>query len=312
MSNNKKGFVIFIIMVLLVATVSGFSGGLGGSPSTGLIIGDSVAVINIVGTISTDDGSTYNQNYLLQAIDDATYDKNNRGLLLYIDSPGGTVYEADEVYQRLLDYKSITGRPIYASIAHYGASAAYYIATTADEIYANRNGLTGAIGVIMGSSVDMTGLLDKLGIKVTTFYSGSNKNMLSIEEPVTDEQAAIMQSILDECYDQFIDVIVQGRDLDEAYIRSLADGRIYTAQQAADNGLIDGVADFDTTLQMLLNETGVSWDNVWYYSYEAETTWLEDLLSLKTTLLNGQSTQQFLALKKAIQPFEGPAYYYQF
>ena len=102
-------------------------------------------------TISEDDGATYNQAWLLNTIEDLTYDSANRGILLYVDSPGGTVYESDEAYLALMDYKKATERPIIAYIASTGCSGAYYISCAADEIYANRNALTGSIGVIMGS-----------------------------------------------------------------------------------------------------------------------------------------------------------------
>ena len=308
MNSNKRGLVIFIAMLLVVAIAAGLSGPVS---SKTLILGDSIAVVNVVGTIE-ESGDTYNQQWFLNTLDDLMTDPSNQGILLYIDSPGGTVYESDEAYLKLMEYKAYTGRPIYAAIAHYGASGAYYIAAAADEIYANRNSLTGSIGVIMGSSVDMTQLMEKLGIKMTTFHAGANKNMLSIDEPLTAEQAAIMQSILDECYDQFVDIIADGRDMSVEAIRALADGRIYTAQQAADNGLIDGVMTYEDTLYKLLDDTSVPYGNVYFYSYERSKSLIDDFLSLKTTLTDSQAASQLEDLSKALTPLNGPAYYYQF
>ena len=308
MNSNKRGLVIFIAMLLVVVIAAGLSGQ---TPNEPFILGDSIAVVNVVGTIE-ESGDTYNHQWFLNTIDDLMTDPSNQGILLYIDSPGGTVYESDEAYLKLMDYKPYTGRPIYAAIAHYGASGAYYIAAAADEIYANRNSLTGSIGVIMGSSVDMTELMNKLGIKMTTFHAGANKNMLSIDEPLTEEQSAIMQSILDECYDQFVKIIADSRDMSTDTIRSLADGRIYTAQQAADNGLIDGVISYEDTLYKLLDDTSVPYGNVYFYSYKRSSSLIDDILSWKTTLTGRKAASPLEDLSKALTPLRGPAYLYQF
>lgn len=307
MNNNKRGLVIFITMLVITAIAAGLAKGGSGR----LIAGDHVAVVNVVGTIE-ESGVTYDQQWFLNTIDELIADPTNQGILLYIDSPGGTVYESDEAYLKLMDYKSITGRPVYAAIAHYGASGAYYIAAAADEIYANRNSLTGSIGVIMGSAVDMTQLMDKLGIKMTTFHAGANKNMLSIDEPVTDEHRAIMQSILDESYEQFVSIVADSREMTPEAVRALADGRIYTAQQAADNGLIDGVCTYEETLAKLISDANVPYDSVYYYSYEKETYWLDELLGLKTRLTGQDALSGSGELEKALAPVQGPAYYYAY
>lgn len=171
-----------------------------------------------------------------------------------------------------------------------GCSGAYYIGCAADEIYANRNSLTGSIGVIMSTSTDLTGLMDKLGIKSTTIHAGKNKNMFSYNEPVSAEQAAIMQSIADESYEQFTSIVAQSRQMDLATTQSLADGRIYTARQAVANGLIDEiVTDLDEAgLKMCLNA------NIDYYStdfisysYESNSAYLSDLLGLANKNITG-------------------------
>ena len=307
MNRNKRGLVIFIAMLVITALAAGLAKG----GRTGLLVGDYVAVVNVVGTIE-ESGTTYDQQWFLDTIDELTADPANQGILLYIDSPGGTVYESDEAYLKLMDYKAITGRPVYAAIAHYGASGAYYIAAAADEIYANRNRLTGSIGVIMGSAVDMTQLMDKLGIKMTTFHAGANKNMLAIDEPVTDEQHAIMQSILDESYDQFVGIVAESRHMTVDAVRALADGRIYTAQQAADNGLIDGVRTYEETLAKLMADASVPYGSAYYYSYEKETHWLDELLGLKTALSGQDAAAGLGELSKALAPVQGPAYYYAY
>ena len=281
MNRNKRGLVIFIAMLVITALAAGLAKG----GRSGLLVGDYVAVVNVVGTIE-ESGTTYDQQWFLDTIDELTADPANQGILLYIDSPGGTVYESDEAYLKLMDYKAITGRPVYAAIAHYGASGAYYIAAAADEIYANRNSLTGSIG--------------------------ANKNMLAIDEPVTDEQRAIMQSILDESYDQFVGIVAESRHMTVDAVRTLADGRIYTAQQAADNGLIDGVRTYEETLAKLMADASVPYGSAYYYSYEKETHWLDELLGLKTALSGQDAAAGLGELSKALAPVQGPAYYYAY
>lgn len=301
MTGSKKGMIMFIAAVALVAIIALFGWGAG----AGLHSGPYLAVVNIVGTISEDDGATYNQEWLLQTIDELTNDSANRGILLYVDSPGGTVYESDEAYLALENYKAVTGRPVVAYMASTACSGAYYISCAADEIYANRNTLTGSIGVIMGSSIDLSGFLEEHGIKVTTIHAGKNKNMFNYDEPVTEEQAAIMQSIVDESYEQFTEIVAAGRGMDLEYVQKLADGRIYTARQAAENGLIDGIVDdIEEAAQILAALGGIDYaqTDLITYSYEAEESYLDRFL--------GMSGAQSRAWQKAELLIEAGPYYY--
>ena len=116
-----------------------------------------IAVVNISGVIQ-EKGSEYNQKWLLSTIRSLKNDKKNAGILLYVNSPGGTVYHADEAYLELLKYKE-TGKKIYAYFAEMATSGGYYIGCAADKIYANRNTITGSIGVISASSIDATDFL---------------------------------------------------------------------------------------------------------------------------------------------------------
>lgn len=235
--------------------------------------GKYVARLYITGVIE-EANESYNQEWLLDTIEDLENDENNVGVMLVIDSPGGTVYEADEVYLALRKYKN-AGKPIWAYFKSMAASGAYYISCAADTVYANRNTLTGSIGVIFGPTFDATAFLEKLGIKATSFTSGKNKGMLNFDKPVTEEQAQIMQSLVDECYEQFVSIVSQGRKKSLSEVRALADGRVYTASQAKDNGLIDGVGSLenaeDRMKERLAISTGLSKEdaeNLEFYDYE--------------------------------------------
>jgi protease-4 len=124
------------------------------------------------------------------------------------------------------------------------ASGGYYIATPADKIYANRNCWTGSIGVTVGTFIDISGFLENYGIKTTTIDSGKNKSMGSYFDPLTTEQQVIFQAMVDEAYDQFADIVAYERGIDIAKVKEIADGRIYTAKQAADLGLVDVVGTY--------------------------------------------------------------------
>ena len=234
-----------------------------------------VSVIYINGVIS-EENRTYNQKWLLKQIKKAKNDPKNRGILLNINSPGGTVYESDEAYLALQAYKRETNRPIFAYFSSLAASGGYYIGCAANYIYANRNTLTGSIGVIAGESVDATGLLEKIGIKMTTITAGRNKNMGNYNSVLTDEQRAIMQSIADEAYEQFTEIVAKSRDMDINKVKTLADGRIYTAKQAKENGLIDFVFQFEEAKEDIRDYFLGKWN-----SHSDESNDSEDLNSEK-------------------------------
>ncbi len=209
-----------------------------------------IARIKIEGVIQKE-GETYNQKWLLETIEKLTKDKKNGAIILYIDSPGGSVYESDEVYLAIKKYKEETKRPVYAYFASLAASGGYYIGCAADKIIANRNTMTGSIGVIAARFVDLSEPMKKYGIKSETIHSGKNKTMGSISQPVTDEQRQIMQSLSDECYEQFTGIVAESRKMDIEKVKELADGRVYSASQAKNLGLVDEIASFDDAIEML-------------------------------------------------------------
>lgn len=221
---------------------------------------DYVAVVRIEGTIQeqTETGifetaGGYQHDTTMEYVDHLISDPYNVGILLYVDSPGGAVYEADEMYRKLMEYKETTGRPIWDYMAHYAASGGYYISAAADKIYANPNTVTGSIGVIM-SGYDLTGLYEKLGIEYFSITSGVNKDSSQLSE----EQMDIYQEQVNEIYNEFVNVVVAGRGMDEETVRALADGRTYTAKQAVENGLIDDIASYETVKDIIADEAGTA------------------------------------------------------
>lgn len=209
-----------------------------------------IAKLFIKGVISESNDS-YNQEWILSTIKNLQEDTNNRGIILVINSPGGGVYQADEVFLALEKYKKKTEHPVYAYFTSLAASGGYYVGCAADYIMANRNSLTGSIGVIAGQFTDLTGLMEKWGIKSTTIHSGRNKLMGNFNEPMTQEQQEIMQSIADECYEQFTDIVAESRGLSKEEVYKLADGRIYTASQAKEASLINSIGTLDELIETM-------------------------------------------------------------
>ena len=250
--------------------------------------------------------SSYNQQYLLDSIDYLIGDDNNLGLMLYIDSPGGTVYAADELYYKLQEYKEKTGRPVYSYGASMMASGGYYIAASSDKILLNRNCVTGSIGVTYGTFLDVSGLLDNLGIKSNTITSGKNKSMGNMYEGLTDQQIAIYQSLINETYQQFLDIVSKGRDMDIQTLKPLADGRIYSARQAVDNGLADGIATYEQAYQQFINDCGFTNAEVADFSYTPPTGWISNMFSL----LKDKDLTTLEAYLSLAQP-QGLLVYYQ-
>ena len=263
-------FAVFIIVIAAVTTVSAFAPvkeapssvkiSTGTKSKSNQIVLDRdydaetvksykdeyVAAVYVQGVIQQEN-QDYNQQWLLSKIKELKNDSRNQGLVLFVETPGGAVYQADEVYLALQDYKT-SGKKIYVYMGTLAASGGYYISCAANQIWANRNTLTGSIGVISGQFIDISGLLEEKGIKTAIVHSGKNKAMGHMTEPFTQEQLDIMQAISDECYQQFTSIVASCRKIPLEKVYALSDGRIYTARQALEAKLIDRIDSFENCL----------------------------------------------------------------
>lgn len=265
--NGKKIFIVLVVLIILIIALSGlFSGN---SPSEKNIIPMSyVAVLSVDGVISPEDTGSYNHQWLLETIEELKSDKSNKGIILKVNSPGGSVYESDELYLDLKSYGE--NKILVAYMENMAASGGYYISCAAERIYANRNTLTGSIGVISGQSIDLTGLFSNLGIKYTTITSGKNKNMGNVNEPLTKEQQDILQGISDEVYQQFTGIVSDERGLPLEDVIKIADGRIYTANQAQKLGLIDQIGTLEDVKQYIRDNYDPAYKNIQFIDFEYE------------------------------------------
>ncbi len=306
----KALIIIAIIIIAVILLTVGCSNAVGkflGHGNSGEVTTDFghdyVGVLYVQDTIDEYGTGLYNHQYLLSAIDAMMYDKDNKGMILYVDTPGGSVYASDELYLKIKEYQEYTGRPVYSSMQSQATSGGYYISASCDKIFANRNCWTGSIGVTMGTFVDVSGLLEDLGIRTETITSGANKSMGSSTEPMTDEQRAIFQSLVDESYNQFVSIVAEGRGMSVASVKALADGRIYSAQQAVDNGLVDQIGTFEEAASDMVSSYGLT--NVQFEHFHPETTTsLSSLLGLLSdksssssdSVMTAEAIQELIAL----------------
>jgi protease-4 len=184
-----------------------------------------------------------------ESLKKARGDKKIAGLVIRINSPGGTVTASDILHHEILEYKKRTGVRVVACMMDVAASGGYYVATAADEIVAHPTTITGSIGVI-AMKFNVQGLFEKIGVESRAIKSGDMKDIMSPFRPATAEEIKIMQAIIDQMNGRFIDVIVDGRKpLPREAVVKLADGRIYTAGQALDLKLIDRVGYLDEAIE---------------------------------------------------------------
>ena len=162
-------------------------------------------------------------------------------LLLRIDSPGGTVGDSQEIHSALLRLRE-KGCHVVASFGNISASGGVYIGVGAEKIVANPGTITGSIGVILRGN-NLSKLLEKVGIKFETVKSGIYKDILSPDRPLSTEERALLQSLIDSSYEQFVLAVSKGRNLTPEVVKSFADGRVFTGEQAKEFGLVDEIGD---------------------------------------------------------------------
>lgn len=251
-----------------------------------------IAVLNLEGVIMGGEESLlmaqgYQHQQFLDMIQQAAEDPTVEAIILSVNSPGGAVGETAQIHEALTDMQATFEKPLYVSMGSIAASGGYYAAAPADKIYAEQATLTGSIGVIM-ESINYAGLAEKYGVEFNTIKSGKHKDIMSPSREMTKEEREILQSIIDEMYDDFVQVIVDGRNMDEKTVRKVGDGRIYTGRQAKEVGLVDEIGTFSDTVADLKTTYDLEDAQVFQYSYG---TGFFDIFTMKTQQLfqNGHS-----------------------
>ncbi|EID5121144.1 signal peptide peptidase SppA [Listeria innocua] len=253
---------------------------------------DTIAVLSVDGTIQ-DTGEAgslfsetgYNHAFFMDQLEEVRNNDAIQGVLLYVNSPGGGVMESAQIRDKILQIKKERKIPFYVSMGSMAASGGYYISAPADKIFASKETLTGSLGVIM-QGYDYSELMKKLGVSDNTIKSGAYKDIMSGTRPMTDDEKKIMQSMIDDSYNEFVKVVATGRGMSEEQVRKIADGRIYDGRQAKENGLIDAFGYQEDALEALKKEKDLKDATV--IQYDAPESF-SSLFSVAAQKMSGQN-----------------------
>lgn len=254
MKKRMTGWIALLMTLLCAAALAddgsgNWLAGVLGSAQSGetRTAGHYVALLQIDGELSETD-YIYDHVGTLDVLKDLADDEDNDALLLYLNTPGGNMYESDELYHALLVYRQKTNRPIYGYMAQECCSGGMLVAMAADELYASRMTIAGNIGVYM-TSVSDAELYKKLGVEMEYIATGENK--VPGYPELTQEQRAIYETMIEESFAFFKEAIASARHLSDEQMEPFTDGRLLTAIQAQELGLIDGVMYYDELVDAL-------------------------------------------------------------
>jgi protease-4 len=229
--------VVSILLVMLQKTIP---------------IGDRVALIRIEGVITDSRETT-------EELKEYVKNPSIKAIVLRIDSPGGAVAPSQEIYEEVR--KAVAKKKVLVSMGSVAASGGYYIASPATRIIANPGTLTGSIGVIM-EIPNIEGLMNKLGIKTEVVKSGKHKDIASIFRGIGKEEREILQGVLDNVHTQFIKAVAEGRKMLPSDVEKIADGRVFTGEQALKAGLIDELGNLEDAVQAAAKLSGIKGEPV--------------------------------------------------
>jgi protease-4 len=241
--------------------------------------GDKIAVVEIKGVITQSSG-------VIEELQQYLEDDGVKAIILRIDSPGGGVGPAQEIYREIMKIK--TKKKVVTSMGSVAASGGYYIACASNLIVANPGTITGSIGVIMEFS-NFEELLKKIGIKGVVLKSGEHKDIGSPFREMTPEEKTIMQEVLDNVHQQFIQAVADGRKLDRSKVFQIADGRIFTGEQAKNLGLVDKMGNLQDAIDITAKMVGIKGKPNVLYPKKRFSIWellMRDMASAVIDVLN--------------------------
>ncbi|MFO7948144.1 MAG: signal peptide peptidase SppA [Armatimonadota bacterium] len=267
-SGPKRGpaTIIIILLVLMLVGAVGVAGlfylvsSVTGTQSAGISYGGHVGLITIPGFIHAGGrgsalfGETPGSRAVMEELRAAAKADGVKAVVLRINSPGGSAAASAAIHQEVVALAK--KKPVIASFGDVAASGGYYVACGADEIVANGSTMTGSIGVIM-SGVGYYGLMDKLGIVDQTLKTGKFKDTGTPLRPMRPDEKKLIEEMLDDVYEQFIDAVVEGRDLSGEKVREIADGRVMTGRQAKELGLVDSIGNFHDAVNLAAEKGGI-------------------------------------------------------
>lgn len=278
---NRRKWIMAIILGLVLFSLAAMSlpnggGSLDSNQGKGGPADNVIAVVRIEGVI-TNAGSadlfgnvTSGGTRLQETLREIAQDPKVKAVVLRINSPGGSAAAAQEIGDQIDGIRQ-AGKIVVASMGEMAASGGYWLAAKSDKIVANPATMTGSIGVIM-ELAQMTELFNKIGYEPRVFKSGPHKDMGSPNREMTEEERQIFQSMIDDIYSQFVEVVVEGRKIPREKVLQLADGRIYTGRQALEAGLVDQLGNFYDAVEVAQELAGISGEpNL--QEYDKTTPW---------------------------------------
>ncbi|MBI2811530.1 MAG: signal peptide peptidase SppA [Candidatus Melainabacteria bacterium] len=216
---------------------------------------DHIEVVRLTGMIQDKEDKSFffasddSTSTVLKAFRKALKNDHVKGILLRINSPGGTVSASQEVTGEVKAFRK-SGRPVVVSMGDMTASGGYYIASAADRILAEPGTLTGSIGVIM-HFMNFKGLTEKIGVQADVIKTGQFKDIGSNYRPMTADEKTILQTLCTDSYDQFVTAVAEGRKMNITEVRQIGDGRVYSGRQALKLHLVDELGGYDESLEAL-------------------------------------------------------------
>lgn len=243
-----------------------------------------VALVRVEGEITSGTGggifadNDCGAETIVECLDDVKEDKSVRGVILRIDSPGGSAAASEEVYNAVMRLRK-SGKKVYTSMGGTAASGGYYIAAASDRIFADASTLTGSIGVIM-SGADLSELYKKIGYSPNTIKSGKFKDIGTANRPMTDEERQLLQNMIDDVYNTFLTDVSKGRNIPVETLRPIADGRIFTGKTAKAAGLVDEIGGLYETEMAMAKELKIKEEDLDVFEYESDKS-LRSLLGIK-------------------------------
>jgi protease-4 len=226
-------------------------------------LGDAIYEIRLEGVISAEKYSsllmeeTVTPEEMMSQLDEAESNPIVKAILIRVNSPGGSAAASQEIYEELKKVE----KPVVVSVSETCASGAYYISTAADRIIANRSSSVGSIGVIT-KIPNFEGLFEQLGIEYVTIKQGEFKDVGSIDRPITEEEASMLEAQLKEIYEQFISDVADSRGMDISDVRELATGWVFLGTEALDLGLIDEIGNYKDAIEIAAELGGIKGEPV--------------------------------------------------
>ncbi|MCK5503922.1 MAG: signal peptide peptidase SppA [Thermodesulfovibrionia bacterium] len=238
----KKVLIFFAIVFVVIVVLS-----LMLTVSHKIPLGEKVALVRVTGVI-------IDSTEVIEELKEYSKDASVKAIVLRVNSPGGGVAPSQEIYDEIVKIKE--KKKVVASMGSVAASGGYYIASPADKIVANAGTLTGSIGVIM-EIPNVSGLMEKIGVTTQVVKSGKHKDIASVFKTMTPEEKKILQTVLDDVHDQFIEDVSNARGMKPEDVRKLADGRIFTGRMAKEAGLVDELGNLQDAIMLAGELTGI-------------------------------------------------------